>query len=125
MAKDISRKKLKRVLSDIDNGVYNNPQVFSQHSGVYKVLNETGKVILAPVPHLAARSVILDNIDNGIDFRFIPYDGISNNGIPISWEPHSEYFVMKNPYLTNPTSYDDCILTWERVVKPTFLQKVM
>jgi hypothetical protein len=45
MAKDISRKKLKRVLSDIDNGVYNNPQVFSQHSGVYKVLNETGKVI--------------------------------------------------------------------------------
>lgn len=45
MAKDISRKKLKRVLSDIDNCVYNNPQVFSQHSGVYKVLNETGKVI--------------------------------------------------------------------------------
>lgn len=45
MAKDIPRKKLKRVLSDIDNGVYNNPQVFSQHSGVYKVLNETGKVI--------------------------------------------------------------------------------
>lgn len=80
---------------------------------------------VAPVPHLAARSVILDNIDNGIDFRFIPYDVISNNGIPISWEPHSEYFVMKNPYLTNPTSYDDCILTWERVLKPTFLQKVM
>lgn len=45
MAKDISRKKLKRALSDIDNGVYNNPQVFSQHSGVYKVLNETGSVI--------------------------------------------------------------------------------
>jgi hypothetical protein len=45
MAKDISRKKLKRVLSDIDNCVYNNPQVFSQHSGVYKVLNKTGKVI--------------------------------------------------------------------------------
>jgi hypothetical protein len=26
------------------------------------------------------QSVILDNIDNGIDFRFIPYDAISNNG---------------------------------------------
>lgn len=80
---------------------------------------------VAPVPHLAARSVILDNIDNGIDFRFIPYDAISNNGIPISWEPHSYELVMKNPYLTNPTSYDDCILTWERVVRPTFLRKVM
>lgn len=45
MAKDISRKKLKRVLRDIDSGVYNNPQVFSQHSGVYKVLNQTGKVV--------------------------------------------------------------------------------
>lgn len=71
------------------------------------------------------QSVILDNIDNGIDFRFIPYDAISNNGIPIWWEPHSYQFVMKNPYLTNPTSYDDCILTWERVVRPTFLQKAM
>lgn len=71
------------------------------------------------------QSVILDNIDNGIDFRFIPYDVISNNGIPIWWEPQSYEYVMKNPYLTNPTSYDDCILTWERVVKPTFLQKVM
>ena len=71
------------------------------------------------------QSVILDNIDNGIDFRFIPYDAISNNGIPIWWEPQSYQFVMKNPYLTNPTSYDDCILTWERVVRPTFLQKAM
>lgn len=71
------------------------------------------------------QSVILDNIDNGIDFRFIPYDAISNNGIPIWWGPESYQFVMKNPYLTNPTSYDDCILTWERVVRPTFLQKAM
>ena len=72
------------------------------------------------------QSVILDNIDNGIDFRFIPYDVISNNGIPISYiEPQFFQYVMKNPYLTNPTSYDDCILTWERVVRPTFLRKVM
>lgn len=74
---------------------------------------------------LGPQSVILDNIDNGIDFRFIPYDAISNNGIPINWVPQSYEYVMKNPYLTNPTSYDDCILTWERVVRPTFLQKVM
>lgn len=73
------------------------------------------------------QSVILDNIDNGngIDFRFIPYDIISNNGVPIWWEPGAYWYVMKNPYLTNPTSYDDCILTWESVIKPTFLRKVM
>lgn len=84
---------------------------------------------VAIAPHgvpLAPQSVILDNIDNGIDFRFIPYDAISNNGVPIYYiEPQFFQYVMKNPYLTNPTSYDDCILTWERVVRPTFLRKVM
>lgn len=78
-----------------------------------------GKADVIPRASSYTRQVYLkETSPNQINFQNVPFDGIHSSGILVSWLPvlppghlvQPSYIL--NPTLTNPTSYDSCMISW-------------
>ncbi len=54
---------------------------------------------------------------NQINLQNVPFDGIHNSRVFVSWDPvlssgRVQPNYILNPTLTNPTSYDSCMISW-------------
>lgn len=89
------------------------------------------KADVIPMASVYTRQVYLkETSPNQINFQNVPYDGIHSSGISVSWYAvlgsghHVQPNYILNPTLTNPTSYDSCMISWAyHITNFTFLSK--
>ena len=91
----------------------------------------TGRVCRARVyPHNNTTKTIYltqSNFDV-VNFQNVPFDGIYGGGVSVQWVADPLQQVQPNyilnPMLTNPTSYDSCMISWAyKNTNFTFLNK--
>ncbi len=72
------------------------------------------KAVVIPMASVYTRQVYLkETSPNQINFQNVPFDGIHSSGISVSWLGHRvQPNYILNPTLTNPTSYDSCMISW-------------
>ena len=77
------------------------------------------KADVIPMASAYTRQVYLkETSPNQINFQNVPYDSTHSSGISVSWyaalgsghRVQPNYIL--NPTLTNPTSYDSCMISW-------------
>jgi len=82
------------------------------------------KADVIPMASVYTRQVyLIETSPNQINFQNVPFDGIYSSGIYVSWYDALANYIL-NPTLTNPTSYDSCMISWAyHFTNFTFLSK--